>query len=124
MVVIDGEESLIAKARAAGLPAILGNAVNERVLREAVPERATTAMLAIPQALEAGEIIARLREINPNLSIVARAHSDNEVKHLIEHGADGAVMAERELAHSLAEMVLAAPVYRGARHLPPSTALA
>ncbi|SDW29304.1 YbaL family putative K(+) efflux transporter [Lysobacter enzymogenes] len=124
IVVIDGEESLIAKARAAGLPAILGNAVNERVLREAVPERATTAMLAIPQALEAGEIIARLREINPNLSIVARAHSDNEVKHLIEHGADGAVMAERELAHSLAEMVLAAPVYRGARHLPPSTALA
>ncbi|SDY64293.1 monovalent cation:H+ antiporter-2, CPA2 family [Lysobacter sp. yr284] len=124
MVVIDGEESLIAKARAAGLPAILGNAVDPRVLREAVPERATTAMLAIPQALEAGEIIARLRELNPALSIVARAHSDNEVKHLIEHGADGAVMAERELAHSLAEMVLAAPVYRGERQLPPSTALA
>lgn len=123
MVVVDGEESLIAKARAAGLPAILGNAVDERVLREAVPERATTAMLAIPQALEAGEIIAKLREINPALSIVARAHSDNEVKHLIEHGADGAVMAERELAHSLAEMVMAAPVYRGERHLPPSTAL-
>ncbi|NUO77980.1 MAG: Kef family K(+) transporter [Lysobacter sp.] len=123
VVVIDGEDSLIAKARAAGLPAILGNAVNERVLREAVPERATTVMLAIPQALEAGEIIAKLREIKPDLSIVARAHSDNEVRHLIEHGADGAVMAERELAHSLAEMVLAAPVYRGARHLPPSTAL-
>ncbi|ALN92946.1 MULTISPECIES: YbaL family putative K(+) efflux transporter [Lysobacter] len=123
LVVIDGEDSLIAKARAAGLPAILGNAVNERVLREAVPERATTVMLAIPQALEAGEIIAKLREINPALSIVARAHSDNEVRHLIQHGADGAVMAERELAHSLAEMVLAAPVYRGDRHLPPSTAL-
>lgn len=123
LVVIDGEDSLIAKARAAGLPAILGNAVNERVLREAVPERATTVMLAIPQALEAGEIIAKLREINPGLSIVARAHSDNEVRHLLEHGADGAVMAERELAHSLAEMVMAAPVYRGGRHLPPSTAL-
>ncbi|MEI2456471.1 MULTISPECIES: YbaL family putative K(+) efflux transporter [Lysobacter] len=123
LVVIDGEDSLIAKARAAGLPAILGNAVNERVLREALPERATTVMLAIPQALEAGEIIAKLREINPALSIVARAHSDNEVRHLLEHGADGAVMAERELAHSLAEMVMAAPVYRGDRHLPPSTAL-
>lgn len=123
LVVIDGEDSLIAKARAAGLPAILGNAVNERVLREAVPERATTVMLAIPQALEAGEIIAKLRGINPGLSIVARAHSDNEVRHLLEHGADGAVMAERELAHSLAEMVMAAPVYRGGRHLPPSTAL-
>lgn len=123
LVVIDGEDSLVDKARAAGLPAVFGNAVNERVLREAMPERATTVMVAIPNALEAGEIIARLREINPALSIVARAHSDNEVKHLLEHGADGAVMAERELAHSLAEMVMAAPVYRGSRQLPPSTAL-
>lgn len=123
LVVIDGEDSLIAKARTAGHPAILGNAVNERVLREAVPERATTVMLAIPQALEAGEIIAKLRAIKPDLTIVARAHSDNEVRHLIEHGADGAVMAERELAHSLAEMVMAAPIYRGARHLPPSSTL-
>ena len=29
-------------------------------------------------------------------------------------------MAERELAHSLAEMVLATPPYRGNRHLPPA----
>lgn len=123
LIVIDGEESLVARARSAGLPTIFGNAVSERVLREAMPERANTAMLAIPNALEAGEIIAKLRELNPALSIVARAHSDNEVKHLLGHGADGAVMAERELAHSLAEMVLATPHYRGARHLPPSTAL-
>ena len=30
-------------------------------------------------------------------------------------------MAERELAHSFAEMVMATPPYRGARHLPPAT---
>lgn len=122
LVVIDGEDDLVDRARAAGIPAIRGNAANERVLREAAPERAHTAMLAIPNALEAGEIIAKLREINPALTIVARAHSDAEVKHLLEHGADGAVMAERELAHSLAEMVMATPPYRGSRHLPPATA--
>ncbi|MEG3192790.1 YbaL family putative K(+) efflux transporter [Lysobacter sp. D1-1-M9] len=118
VVVIDGEDHLVEHARAAGLPSILGNAVNERVLREAQPERANTVLLAIPNVLEAGEIIARLREINPGLTIVARAHSDAEVKHLLQHGADAAVMAERELAHSLAEMVMATPTYRGARHLP------
>jgi CPA2 family monovalent cation:H+ antiporter-2 len=120
LVVIDGEEDLVDRARAAGIPAIRGNAANERVLREAAPERAHTAMVAIPNALEAGEIIAKLREINPALTIVARAHSDAEVKHLLQHGADGAVMAERELAHSLAEMVMATPPYRGSRHLPPA----
>jgi len=122
VVAIDGEADLVAHARAAGLPAIRGNAVDERVLREAAPERATTALVAIPNALEAGEIIARLRALNPALSIVARAHSDVELKHLLEHGADAAVMAERELAHSLTEMVMATPAYRGDRKLPPSTA--
>ncbi|MFB5204755.1 GTPase, partial [Stenotrophomonas sp. 3diitr2024] len=41
-----------------------------------------------------------------------RAHSDAEVKHLLEHGADGTVMTERELAYSLAEMVMSTPPYR------------
>ncbi|MFC5570560.1 YbaL family putative K(+) efflux transporter [Lysobacter yangpyeongensis] len=121
LVVIDGESHLIERARADGLPAIRGNAVNANVLREAAPERAHMALLAIPNALEAGEIIASLRKVNPTLSIVARGHSDTEVKHLLDHGADAAVMAERELAHSFAEMVMATPPYRGGRHLPPAT---
>ena len=122
LVVVDGEDHLIERARAAGVPAIRGNAVNERVLAEARAETAHTAMLAIPNTLEAGEIIAKLREINPALTIVARAHSDAELRHLLEHGADAAVMAERELAHSLAEMVMATPPYRGNHHLPPAVA--
>ncbi|MFP7722574.1 YbaL family putative K(+) efflux transporter [Lysobacter sp. A3-1-A15] len=122
VVVIDGEDDLVERARAAGLPAIRGNAVDERVLREAQPERAKTVLVAIPNVLEAGEVIANLRRINPGLTIVARAHSDAEVKHLLEHGADAAVMAERELAHSLAEMVMATPPYRGDHRLPPAVA--
>lgn len=120
IVVIDGEDHLVDRARADGLPTVRGNAVNESVLREAAPERAHMALLAIPNALEAGEIIATLRRLNPTMSIVARGHSDVEVKHLLDHGADAAVMAERELAHSFAEMVLATPSYRGDRHLPPA----
>lgn len=121
VVVIDGEDDRIDRARAAGLLAIRGNAADVRVIGEAAPERARMALLAIPNALEAGEIVAALRAANPTLTVVARAHSDAGVRHLLEHGADGAVMAERELAHSLAEMVLATPDYRGSRHLPPAT---
>ena len=120
VVVVDGEDALVDRARASGIPSIRGNAVHPAVLAEALPERAHTALLAIPNPLEAGEIIARLREANPSLTIVARGHSDGEVKYLLERGADAAVMAERELAHSLAEMVLATPPYRGERHLPPA----
>ncbi len=112
VLVIDDNKEHVAEAHAAGLPAIRGSAASDRVLAEAHPERAKIAVLAIPQPLEAGETLAKLRALNPGLTLLARAHSDAEVKHLLEHGADGTVMAERELAYSLAEMVMATPPYR------------
>ncbi|MCX7556975.1 Kef family K(+) transporter [Xanthomonadaceae bacterium JHOS43] len=112
VVVVDTSVERVQKAHQAGLPAIRGNAAAERVLAEAQPESAQIAIIAIPQALEAGEVAARLRAANPALTIFARAHSDAEVKHLIQHGADGAVIAERELAFSMVEMVMSTPVYR------------
>ncbi|MCD7097456.1 YbaL family putative K(+) efflux transporter [Stenotrophomonas sp. MMGLT7] len=112
VLAIDDNREHVAKAHALGIPAIRGSAAADKVLAEAHPERAKIAVLAIPQPLEAGEALAKLRALNPSLTLLARAHSDAEVRHLLEHGADGAVMAERELAYSLAEMVMSTPPYR------------
>jgi CPA2 family monovalent cation:H+ antiporter-2 len=115
LVVIEDDADLVAQARAYGLPAIRGNAASRRVMLEAAPERAKLAVFAIPQALEAGETIERLKALNPAITVLARAHSEAQVKHLLAHGADAAVLAERELAYSLAEMVMATPPYRPVR---------
>src|SRR5690606_4957603 len=115
LVVIEEDADLVEQARAYGLPTVRGNAANRRVMLEAAPERAKLAVFAIPQALEAGETIERLKALNPAISVLARAHSEAQVKHLLEHGADAAVLAERELAFSLADMVMATPPYRPAR---------
>ncbi len=115
IVVIEDDADLVEQARAAGLPAVRGNAANRRVMLEAAPERAKLAVFAIPQALEAGETIERLKALNPAITVLARAHSETQVRHLLQHGADAAVLAERELAYSLAEMVMATPPYRPAR---------
>ena len=115
VMIIDDNKEHVAEAHAAGLPGIRGSAASDRVLAEAHPERAKIAVLAIPQPLEAGETLAKLRALNPGLTLLARAHSDAEVKHLLAHGADGTVMAERELAYSLAEMVMSTPPYRAMR---------
>ena len=115
LVVVEDDADLVDAARAAGLPAVRGTAANRRVMLEAAPERAKLVVFAIPQALEAGETIERLKALNPALTVLARAHSDAQVKHLLAHGADAAVLAERELAYSLAEMVMATPPYRPAR---------
>jgi len=54
--------------------------------------------VAIPQAFEAGQIVQQARRANPKLPIVARAHFDAEVQHLLAMGASRVVMGEREIA--------------------------
>ncbi len=107
--IIDSDHDLVAQARTDGLAATHGNAASASRLAELFPETATHALVAIPNAFEGGEIIARLRKANPAMIILARAHSEAESHHLISQGADGTVLAERELAYSMAEMVFAAP---------------
>ena len=122
LVVVEDDADRVDAARAAGLHAVRGNVAAEAVMLETAPQRAAMAVFAIPNALEAGETIARLKALNPAITVLARAHSEAEVKHLLEHGADGAVLAERELAYSLAEMVMATPPYRPARTNAPAPA--
>jgi CPA2 family monovalent cation:H+ antiporter-2 len=107
LVAIDDDPELVAKAHADGIAAVRGNAASEERLAELLPASATHALLAIPGAFEAGAIVRRLRAANPGMVILARAHNEAEVRHLLDSGADGAVLAERELAYSMAEMVMA-----------------
>ena len=109
LAVMDSDGELVRKAHADGIAAVRGNAAAIDRLAALSPATATHALLAIPHAFEAGEIIARLRAANPAMTILARAHSDTEMRHLLAQGADGVVLAERELAYSMAEMVMAAP---------------
>ncbi len=83
LVVIEDDADLVAKARADGFPVVRGNAASKERLAELGPETATHALLAIPNAYEAGEIVARLRAANPLMTILARAHSETEVRHLL-----------------------------------------
>ena len=115
LVLVETDPDRVEHARNRGLVTVRGNAASQSILKATRPDTAQLAILAIPQALEAGEIIARLKAINPAISVLARAHSEAEVKHLLEHGADAAVLAERELAYSLADMVMATPPYRAPR---------
>ena len=115
LVLVESDPDRVEAARKNGLVTVRGNAAAEGVLKAARPQSAQLAILAMPQALEAGEIIARLKAIHPGISVLARAHSEAKVKHLLGHGADAAVLAERELAYSLVDMMMATPPWRAAR---------
>lgn len=107
VAVIDSHRQAVQCAQNAGLFAVCGSATSDQILQEANSKQAKIAVLAIPQPVEAGEVLSKLRRLNPSLTLLARAHTDGQAKHFLNHGADGTVLAERELAYSLAEMVFA-----------------
>ena len=111
-MVIDTDGDKVINARAAGHTAIRGNAAADDVLAEAMPGQAALAVLTIPDPLEAGKVAQRLKQGATPIPVLARAHSDEGVKHLLQRGADAALLAEHALAHSLGEMIVAMPQYR------------
>lgn len=97
-VVIEDEHDVARDADAAGVSVIRGNAADQEILREAGVDVARLMLIAIPEGFEAGAVAETARRMNPGLRIIARAHSDEEVIHLQQHGADKVVMGEREIA--------------------------
>jgi CPA2 family monovalent cation:H+ antiporter-2 len=104
-VLIDDQFDVVQLAAEAGLQTVRGNAASREILMEAGIDRASHLLIAIPEGFEAGGIAESARRLKPDVSIVARAHSREEVQHLQAHGADRVVMGEEEIAR---QMVLAA----------------
>jgi CPA2 family monovalent cation:H+ antiporter-2 len=105
LALIESDRDLLDEARALGIPGVLGNAAARDTLAAAHIDGARAVLIAIPQTIEAGQIIEHARASNPDLAVLARAHSDREVDYLLAHGADLAIMGEREIARSLCESV-------------------
>jgi len=89
-----------------GVPALYGNAVAPGMMALAQVASARWLLLAIPDALEAGHVIAQARKQNPGIDIIARAHSNAERLHLERQGADQTIMGEHEIAAGMAGCVL------------------
>jgi CPA2 family monovalent cation:H+ antiporter-2 len=105
--VVEDAETRISELRELGVETIVGNAASSDVMALANLKGARALVVAIPEAFEAGQVVEQAREENPNLVIVARAHSDAEVEHLAKLGANEVIMGEREIARGMAAYVAA-----------------
>ncbi|HEX2151794.1 MAG TPA: NAD-binding protein, partial [Stellaceae bacterium] len=109
LLVIETADDAIEQLKDAGIEIIEGNAADPRILRAANLPQARLLFVAIPDAFEAGQIVEQARAVNPRIEIVARAHFDAEVEHLLQHGANTVVMGEREIARTMLELARTNP---------------
>ncbi|HEY9192206.1 MAG TPA: YbaL family putative K(+) efflux transporter [Methyloversatilis sp.] len=107
VVVIVDHAEVVEALLADGIPALYGNGAAPGMLQAANVAHARYLLIAIPDALEAGQIIERARRLNPDLEIVARAYTDAELLHLEGRGATYTVMGENEIARGMARRVTA-----------------
>lgn len=101
LLVIEDQDDGVAAARRDGAEVLVGNAADPEVLGAAALPRAKRLFVAIPGSFEAGQVCEQARKQNPNLPIIARAHSLAEVEHLRECGASRTIMGEAEIARAM-----------------------
>ena len=104
-LVVEADEDAATELRKLDIETITGNAADPEVVRAANLSAACCLLVAIPDAFEGGQVVEQARIANPDLLIVARAHSDEEVEHLKKHGATTVIMGEFEIARAMIEDV-------------------
>jgi CPA2 family monovalent cation:H+ antiporter-2 len=108
VVVIEDDAERVAQLQRDGIAAIAGNAAAPEMLEAADVGGARGLLVAIPDAFEGGQIVAKARALNPALPIIARAHSAEEVAHLKANGANVVIMGEDEIANAMLAKLAAA----------------
>jgi CPA2 family monovalent cation:H+ antiporter-2 len=101
LLVIEDNPGTIERLVHEGVEVITGNAAAPDMLQAANVGAARGLLVAIPDAFEGGQIVAKARAISASLPIIARAHSEEEIAHLKFHGATSVIMGEMEIARAM-----------------------
>lgn len=100
-LVIEDNPQITERLQKEGVVAMTGNANAPDMLDAANVKGARALLVAIPDAFEGGQVVAKARAARADLTIIARAHSDEEVAHLKLHGANLVIMGEEEIAKAM-----------------------
>jgi len=104
-LVIEDNPGAIERLRQEGVEVISGNAAAPGMLQAANLDVAHGLLVAIPDAFEGGQIVAKARAISTTVPIIARAHSEEEIAHLKHHGANSVIMGEQEIAKAMVAQI-------------------
>lgn len=101
LLVVEDRREVAQVLRSRGIEAISGNAAQPGLLEAANISKARWLVSAIPNPFESANLIEHGRTANPDLQVIARAHSQAEVEYLKKFGADLIIMGEEEIARRI-----------------------
>lgn len=101
LYIVEDDADDVADLKSQGIEALVGNAADPEVVQSANLGDARCLLVAIPDAFEGGQVVQQARDINQVLPIIARAHSEEEINHLVKLGANLVVMGEHEIAKAM-----------------------
>lgn len=105
-IVVDYDRSRVEALRGEQVEAIYGDAAVEGILESAGLADAKLVVLTAEDAMQARQVVDLARRANPDVDLVVRTHDERELRWLNERGVALAIMAERELAASMARYAL------------------
>ncbi len=105
-VVVDQNRERVEALRAAGRPAVSGDACEPLVLVQAHIAEAGLLVVASSESTDVRPMIETARTLNPGIPVVVRAHNAEEAELLIKEGARRAVHGQGALAEVMVRDVL------------------
>jgi voltage-gated potassium channel len=105
VVVIDISEECVRSAAEAGYVGLHGDPTQERILRDAGIERASSAIVSLGRDDTTILAVLTIRHLNPRVRIVATIWEEENAKLAVQAGADATVMPSQVNGYLLAESV-------------------
>jgi CPA2 family monovalent cation:H+ antiporter-2 len=96
LLVIESDADRLVRLNRRNIPALYGDAGNSDVLAHAYLSRARALVTTAPDESTAMVIVTAARDLNPHLHIIARAATEDGVRHLARLGANHVVHPELE----------------------------
>ena len=105
LIVIDLDPEVMEECQQLGLPSVLGNAADEKVLGEAGIERAKSLVAAAKSDAENVFIVLTAKSIKADLRIISRCNMDSSIPKLEKAGADTVLSPYTITGRRIAQML-------------------
>ena len=105
-VVAEENREKVKALRKQGLPSVSGNAADPSVLIQAHITHAALLIIATPDPFDVRHIAEIARKLNPDIRVILRTRSDDDLIHLRKEVAGTVLCAKEELAKGMVDLIL------------------